>query len=235
MGLRLAWGSLLAAGLLGSFGHCSGMCGPLVLMVGARLRATGLAGRLALFGAYHTGRVAVYMLTAALLGAFGALLGVKSGIGSVNGWVSIALGGAVMALGLGYLGLLPIERWMGGGGWLSGPMQRALKGSRASDMLVLGALNGLLPCGLVYSALLTAASLGGPLESAIGMGAFGLGTWPVLILIGMGGKGLGLRLRHRMARLAGFFILFIGLQLALRGMASLGWIGHVHVEGWMLW
>jgi sulfite exporter TauE/SafE len=232
---QMTIGSLLITGLLGSLGHCSGMCGPLVMMVGARMENNPWLVRLGLYALYHTGRISVYILLAFILGSFGWLLGAGSKISPVGGWISLVLGAGVFVLGLGYLGILPLERFMGSGAWLSKQMNRTLKNSRPSGMLAMGALNGLLPCGLVYSALLTSASLGSPAEAALGMGVFGLGTWPVLLLIGMGATSLSLSFRQRLSRLAGFFILLVGIQLALRGMASLGWIRHLHLGGWMIW
>ncbi|MEJ2569508.1 MAG: sulfite exporter TauE/SafE family protein [Anaerolineales bacterium] len=232
---KLIIGSLLVTGLLGSLGHCSGMCGPLVIMVGTRLGDARWPARLGLYMLYHSGRVLIYMLLAALLGAFGNLLGAGSKMSPLGGWVSLVLGIGVIIFSLGYLGILPIERFMDSGVWLSRQMKQTLKRGRTSGMLLMGILNGLLPCGLVYSALLTAASLGSPAKAALGMGAFGLGTWPVLLMIGLGATGLSLTFRYRLARLAGLFILLVGVQLCLRGMASLGWIHHLHLAGWMLW
>jgi sulfite exporter TauE/SafE len=231
----LTIGSLFVTGLLGSLGHCSGMCGPLVIMVGTRWRGSHWPARIGLFALYHSGRVLVYMLLAAALGAVGGLLGAGSKMSPIGGWISLALGLGVVLLGLGYLRILPVERFTGSGVWPTQLMNRAMKSHRTSGALMIGALNGFLPCGLVYSALLTSASLGGAAAAARGMGAFGLGTWPVLLLIGMGAASLTLSIRQRLSRLAGIFIVLVGCQLILRGMASLGWILHAHLGGWMLW
>jgi sulfite exporter TauE/SafE len=228
-------GSLLITGLLGSLGHCSGMCGPLVMMAGTQLGTAPWPIRLGLYTLYHSGRVLVYMILAALLGFFGMILGEGTRISHMGGWISLILGIGIILLGLNYLGFIPTERFISSGAWISKRMNRALKSNHRSGMFTMGVLNGLLPCGLVYSALLTSASLRNPIESAIGMGAFGLGTWPVLTLLGMGATSLSLQFRQRLSRVAGLFILLVGLQLALRGMASLDWIKHLKLGGWMLW
>lgn len=211
------------------------MCGPLVIMVGRRWRGSRWSARIGLFSLYHSGRVLVYMLLAAGLGAVGGLLGAGSNLSPIGGGISLALGLGVVLFGLGYLGILPTTRFTISGEWLNQLLAKAFKSDRKSGALMMGMLNGLLPCGLVYSALLTSASLGGAVGAALGMGAFGLGTWPVLFLIGMGGASITLPARQRLFRVAGLFIVLIGGQLIFRGLATMGWIPHARLGGWMLW
>jgi hypothetical protein len=102
-------------------------------------------------------------------------------------------------------------------------------------VLALGALNGLLPCGLVYSALLVAASTGGLLMGAAGMIAFGLGTLPALLVVGVGAGALSARVRQVFVRVAGLLIVLVGVQLMLRGLAGWGVVPHFHLGKVMLW
>jgi sulfite exporter TauE/SafE len=95
----------------------------------------------------------------------------------------------------------------------------------------MGALNGLLPCGLVYSALLVTASSSGALPGALGMFLFGAGTIPALLVIGIGARVLSVRTRQALARGAGFLIVLIGLQLSLRGAAALGIVPSLRLGG----
>jgi sulfite exporter TauE/SafE len=102
-------------------------------------------------------------------------------------------------------------------------------------MMLLGMLNGLLPCGLVYGALLVAASTGGPLPGAAGMMLFGLGTLPALLVVGMGAAAVSVRARQALTRVAGVVIVLVGLQLSLRGMAALGLVPHLRLAGLVVW
>jgi sulfite exporter TauE/SafE len=229
-----AYGVLLVSGFLGSLGHCLGMCGPLVLMVGVQMRVAGVSG-VPYHLLYHGARVAVYTLLGALVGGIGSLLGLGSQLNRAASVVSLALGMGVIALGAGYLGWLPLSRLEGSGEWASRTMSGALRRGGVAGMLLLGALNGLLPCGLVYSALLVAASTGGPLPGAVGMFLFGVGTLPALLVVAVGAGMLSARVRQTLTRLAGALIVVVGLQLALRGLAGLGLLPHLQMGEWVIW
>lgn len=228
------YGVLLLSGLVGSLGHCLGMCGPLVLMVGLQFRARGLAA-IPHHLSYHFARITVYALLGAIVGAIGSLLGLGSGLNRLAGAVSLSVGLAVMLFGIGYLGWLPLGRLDASAGWLSGAMGKALKRGGSLGALLLGGLNGLLPCGLVYSALLLTATTGGPLPGGLGMFLFGIGTIPALVVVGVGAGTLSVRFRQALTRVAGVVIVVAGLQLALRGLAALGAIPHLQVGGLVIW
>jgi sulfite exporter TauE/SafE len=227
-------GELFLSGLLGSLGHCLGMCGPLVTMFGVQFRARRLSG-LPYHLLYHASRVGVYALLGALVGGLGSVLGLGDSFGKVAGTVSLFLGLGVVLLGLGYLGWLPLGRIVGGGAWLSRAMGWAFRQDSSARVLALGALNGLLPCGLVYSTLLVAASTGGPLTGAVTMAVFGLGTLSALVAVGVGTGVLSTHVRQVFVRVAGVLIMVVGLQIALRGLAALGAVPHLHLGGVMLW
>jgi sulfite exporter TauE/SafE len=228
------FGALFVSGLLGSLGHCLGMCGPLVMMVGVQLKRHEKA-ILPSFLLYHLARVMVYALLGAIIGGIGSLLGLSDGFGGVAGFISLALGLGVILFGMGYLGWLPLGRLEGSGAWLNRMMGKALKQGGYVGVLGMGALNGLLPCGLVYSALLVTASTGGPLPGAMGMVVFGLGTMPALLVAGVGAGALSVPVRQAMGRAAGILIMVIGVQLGLRGLAALNMVPHLHVGGVMIW
>jgi sulfite exporter TauE/SafE len=227
-------GALFLSGFLGSLGHCLGMCGPLVTMFGVQFRARRFAG-VPYHLVYHAGRLGVYTLFGALVGGAGSALGLGSSLGKMAGTVSLLLGLGVVLLGLGYLGWLPLGRIEGAGDWLGRAMSWALQQGSSARVLALGGLNGLLPCGLVYSALLMAASTGGLLMGAAGMTVFGLGTLPALLVMGVGAGALSARVRQAFVRVAGVLIVIVGVQLVLRGLAGWGAVPHLHLGKVMLW
>jgi sulfite exporter TauE/SafE len=226
--------TLLLSGLVASASHCAGMCGPLVLMVGSRIRG-GFASRLERLLTYHGARVVVYGLLGALVGGAGGLIGLGTSLTRLAAGVSVVLGASLLLVGLGYLGLLPRLQVDVAGGWIGRTMGRLLDDEGPKGTILLGALNGLLPCGLVYSALLMASSVGSAGAGALGMIAFGTGTLPALLFLGLGGRVLSTWARKVMMRVAGLLFVLVGLQLVFRGLAAFAVIPHLHLGGVVFW
>lgn len=249
-------GALFLAGLLGGLGHCLGMCGPLVALAGIRLReqrtARALSGRgvaeqmPAARGAvprflvaptliYHGARIAVYSALGAVVGAAGSLLGLAGRVTTLGAVVGIVMGLAVLAMGLGYAGLLPGITRENGARWWGRTAGWALRRPGLSGAALLGALNGLLPCGLVYGALLVSAGTGSAAGGALCMVVFGVATFPALAIVQTGVGAFGPTRRLWLMRGAGVVVVLIGIQLCLRGLATLGVAPSVHLGGLMLW
>jgi sulfite exporter TauE/SafE len=210
------------------------MCGPLVMMLSAQSRVSRMSGVFPHL-LYHGARIAVYAGLGALAGSVGLLLGVGSRLNYLTGVISLLLGLGIVLLGFSYVGWLPYGRLEGASPWLSRAMGGALRRGGVWGIVGLGALNGFLPCGLVYSGLLAAASRGQPLMSALAMVFFGAGTLPALLFLGIGAGTLSIQMRQAFSRVAGLLIVGIGCQLIMRGMAGLGVLPHVRLGGLVLW
>jgi len=242
---------ILIAGLAGSV-HCAGMCGGIVsaFSVGgpsaapararvipiARMGTGGTAamtwagantGALGHVLAYNSGRIGSYMLAGAMAG------GIAGSIASLTQMASAQLIAYWIAnLMLVAMGLYLMDAWRGLarietlGGILWRRVQPLVKPLVPMDTplkaLALGGLWGWVPCGMVYSMLLTAMLSGSALDGALVMGAFGLGTLPMLLAIGMAGSKLRQYLQKRSVRVAcGLLVLGFGV-LGLARAASGG-------------
>ncbi len=235
MGTELGvYGTLLLSGLVGSLGHCLGMCGPLVMMGGLEFRRAG-GSVLWPHALYHLGRVAIYALLGLVAGSVGSAFGLGNALSSLAAMVSLLLGLAVSLLGLGYLGWLPVGRLGSSAGWFGKAFGRAMQQGGPAGPLLLGALNGLLPCGLVYGALLVAASTGRAWDGALAMLLFGLGTVPALLALGLGALSLSRGVRQALIRIWGALMLLVGLQLGMRGLVAFGLVQHLHLGSVMIW
>jgi sulfite exporter TauE/SafE len=208
-------GSALILGLLGG-GHCLGMCGGLMGALTLAIPPEQRGRRLQLLLAYNVGRILSYACAGLLVGLAG--WAVASSPAALALRVVAAL--LLIAMGL-YLagwwsGLTRIEA-LGRGLWrhIQPVASRLLPVSSLPRALLLGALWGWLPCGLVYSTLLWAASQGNAGYSAALMLAFGLGTWPVLLATGLAAERVSSLLRRRSVRMAG------GLLVILFGLWTL--------------
>lgn len=226
--------ALFVTGLTGSLGHCLGMCGPLVLLVGARFpRQVRAAAPFHLL--YQSGRIMMLGLGGLLVGEVFALAGRVFSPGIAPALLSLALGGAVTLAGLTILGWLRLPGAARLGGLWRSLADRAMLLPRRAGIFLLGGVNALLPCSLVYTALLVAATLGHPGWSALGMVLFGVGTFPALFALGLGGGMVPQSLRLWFARGSGLFVLLVGGQLILRGAAQLGLVTHWMLGRVMVW
>jgi uncharacterized protein len=201
-------------GLVGSL-HCAGMCGPLALALppaGATTPAY-VVGRIA----YNLGRIVTYCALGLLFGLVGAALW----LAGIQRWVSITLG---VALLLGLLASRNLVLWTPVTflvDRLKAPMSALLRRRSLAALAVLGLLNGLLPCGLVYAACAGAAATGGILTGAQYMAAFGVGTTPIMLAISLSGKLVPPPLRLQLRKAIPVCVFLLASLLILRGM-SLG-------------
>jgi sulfite exporter TauE/SafE len=229
-------------GLLGSV-HCAGMCGGIVsafsvapvrafpvAVVSLRSAAPGSALLRVL--AYNSGRIASYALAGALAGGLAGAARTLAGLAVIE-----TIGYWLANLMLVVLGLYLMDAWrglayveqLGRGAWrriepataLLLPLDSPLK------LVAMGALWGWLPCGMVYSVLLTAMLSGSALSGAAVMLAFGLGTLPMLLSMGMLGAPLRRWIQRRAVRIGSGLVVFgfgvLGLVRAVRGISH-GWI-----------
>jgi sulfite exporter TauE/SafE len=201
----------LVLGLVGSL-HCAGMCGPLALALPAGPGGTAsyVSGRVA----YNAGRIATYCA----LGLVFGLLGKSLFMAGVQRWVSIALGVVLLA------GLITSRR-LGATNAVIGLVSRLKSGMSAmlrqrstAALGVLGLLNGLLPCGLVYVAGAGALTTGDPVSGAAFMAAFGLGTVPMMFAISLSGRLVAVSVRLKLAKAIPVSVFLLAVLLILRGM-----------------
>jgi sulfite exporter TauE/SafE len=201
------------AGLLGS-GHCFAMCGGIAASLGVLTAGGRNPSRVRAATEFNLGRMISY-------GALGAMAaGLMGFAGDLAHWSSagqaLRLATAVMValLGLRFLfnwrGLDLVER-LGARLWQHVHPLALRAGARqdAAGRLLLGLCWGLLPCGLVYTMLLTAASTGQVMVGSTAMLAFGLGTLPSMLGLTLAAPGLAVVLGDRSFRA------FVGFSLVL--------------------
>ncbi|MDZ7828660.1 MAG: sulfite exporter TauE/SafE family protein [Halofilum sp. (in: g-proteobacteria)] len=181
------------AGLVGS-SHCLGMCGGIAAALGMGTAGPEAGAGRALGRAllYNGGRIASYAVAGTLAGGIGFILGQAVHAPTAIVTMRVLTGAVLVAIGLQVafnLRLLRPLETAGMHAWRRvAPLATRLMGKRsAGGTMLLGALWGWMPCGLVYGMLVAAAATGQPLTGAALMAVFGLGTAP--------GHG-----RHRRAR-----------------------------------
>jgi uncharacterized protein len=207
MGLWTAW----MLGLVGSL-HCAGMCGPLALA----LPVTPAGGAAYVVGrvVYNLGRV----LTYGMMGLVFGLLGKTVAVAGLQQWVSLGLGlvllsGLVLGPRVALTGA--VSKWVGG---LKRRMGAQLRTRTLRALAVLGLLNGLLPCGLVYVACAAAATRGEVLAGVSYMVVFGLGTVPMMLGISLSGRLVQAGLRRVLSRAVPVTMALVAVLLVVRGL-----------------
>ncbi len=208
----------LMTGLVGSL-HCIGMCGPIAvaLPLGNKSWFHKFFGSII----YNTGRVATY----AMLGVIFGLLGQGIEMAGLQQWASIGLG-IVLILSVLFpvlfKGQVNIDRFFFGfAGKLIGRFRKLFSISSYPSLLVIGLLNGLLPCGLVYVAIAGAINTNDIVNGAIYMIIFGIGTIPIMASIPVVGNLIGTNIRKKFKGVVSAFIIILGIIFILRGL-SLG-------------
>ncbi len=210
-------------GLLGSFGHCAAMCGPLVGSLA--LAAAPLGARRTLSGqlAYHAGRVTTYAAVGAIMGLTGSFVNVAGRLAGVQQVVALAAGVLMVLLGAGAAGLSTALRRLEAraSGKVIGLVRGLLEGGGPGRLYPTGLVLGLLPCGLSWTVFLGAAGTGSLPEGLLLALAFGLGTTPALLLVGAAGSAVGLRARAVLVRAGGVLVALLGVLFLLRGAGVL--------------
>jgi uncharacterized protein len=231
---------LVSALLMGLFGgaHCAAMCGG---VAGVLCSATprDVPRKAAYVGAYNVGRVGSYAVLGLVFGALGTL---ATGALPLDG-VRFALRGLaavfLLAVGLHLAGLPTLVRRLESVGaplWRRlAPITRRLLPIRSPVHAgLIGALWGLMPCGMLYSAFALAASAGSPGAGAATMAAFGVGTLPVMVTMGaVAQKVAKWATRAWVRRAAAAVVLGFGLwsSASLASQVGVGYLGkpsHCH-------
>lgn len=205
----------LAIGIGGSL-HCIGMCGPIVIALpnSGQSKFSVFVERLV----YNLGRVISYMILGALFG----ILGNKILMAGLQQAASISLGAAII-LGLilpqkvknYFANLGPIQLFTN---ILKKSFNRLTKNVTKSNMLLIGILNGFLPCGFVYIGAFGAVATGSMLTGILYMMFFGVGTIPVMLATAMAGNLISLNIRRKMTKAVPVFAFVLALIFVLRGL-----------------
>jgi sulfite exporter TauE/SafE len=218
--------SAVILGLLGG-GHCLGMCGGLMGALTLAIPAEQRSRRFRLLLAYNLGRILSYACAGLLIGMAGWAVANSPAVMVLRVIAALLLIAMGLYLAGWWSGLTRIEA-LGRGLWrhIQPFASKLMPVSSLPRALLLGALWGWLPCGLVYSTLLWAASQGNALDSGLLMLAFGLGTWPVLLATGMAAERLTAVLRKRNVRMAGGLLVILFGLWTLPGPHQQWLMGH---------
>lgn len=205
----------LSLGILGSF-HCLGMCGPIALAVPLR-GATGVK-RILKALTYNAGRVLTYTIMGFIFGAVGksfVIAGYQQALSITLGLVMLL----IFFMPAKYVKHLPFTRTaMVFSNRVKSLFGSALRQTSYQSTFVLGSINGLLPCGLVYLGVAGAIATGDIWKGALFMAAFGAGTLPAMLFIHTASQWVNVSARTTMRKVIPVFVIVSSCLLVLRGM-----------------
>jgi sulfite exporter TauE/SafE len=217
----------LTTGFAVGFGHCIGMCGPLVVS----LSLNNKTGHLFLpHLLYNSGRIVTYSILGGVMGVSGSFTLVASHIAGIQKGAMILTGILIIIMGIAMSGWMPFGKVFGDyhnvGGFVSKGFRRLSRLNSPAAYFPIGLLLGLLPCGPVYTALLAAVAAGmkaGDPREAIfkGMGVmmcFGLGTVPALFLVAKLADMGWLKKREIIYRIGAILMIAVGLYFVIKGI-----------------
>ena len=217
----------LTSGFTVGFGHCIGMCGPLVVSFSLNLKEKSIRAPQLL---YHLGRITTYAILGGVVAASGSLTMVAAQMESIQKSVMIFTGVLIAFMGLAMAGWMPFGKVFGDHSgrrsFISNAFNRLLKVKSTMVYLPLGLLLGLLPCGPVYTALLGAARTGmeapaiyqGVFAGMLLMTAFGLGTVPALFLVAKLADLGWLKSRDTIYRIGAVLMIIVGIIFIIKAI-----------------
>lgn len=215
----------LLGGLAGSL-HCVGMCGAFPLAIASAAPRRSVTRQVL----YQVGRVNALLFIGAVSGALGATLVAFGPVAAGARALAVVAGVVMVTLGLEMLGFTAgatSRLAFAINSVLAGPLRGALASPSLAAPLGLGALNAFLPCHLVYAFAAQAAISGTALRGLLTMLAFGLGTVPALLGLGLFGGRVSPRLRLTLDRLVGGALVAYGVIVASRAFLQVA-TDHMH-------
>jgi len=211
-------------GILGGFGHCIGMCGPLIAAytfsgASSAVNQPIIINRLLPHLFYNAGRITTYMFIGAMMGLAGSFVNVAGRISGFQNIVMIIAGAIMIFMGLNISGITGgMTRLERHNNLILKMGKNILEGESLSRYYPLGALFGFLPCGLSYTVFMAASATGDFLSGMFTMFFFGIGTLPSLLLFGFAASSISSRLRGILYKAAGVIVIVMGCWFLFKGI-----------------
>ncbi|WP_456323011.1 sulfite exporter TauE/SafE family protein [Hydrogenimonas sp.] len=213
--------TIFLVALLGSFGHCIGMCGGFVLAYTAAKVDTHWSKTHQMIAhlLYSLGRVTSYMILGAIFGYLGQKIGFSL---TAKGVLFVIVGILMLMIGLSLMGKLKflnsIESSIAQSSWFGKLFRIVVHSKTLPSFYFMGMLNGFIPCGLVYFFLTAAIVAGSAIKGAIVMGVFGVATIPAMLGVGIFSSLIkGSSSRQLIIKIAAVIVMLFGLFTAYKG------------------
>lgn len=213
--------SILSVALFSSLGHCIGMCGGFIAALSLFLKQQNKTKSAFAIVGYNTARISAYALLGALFGAFGGVFALSL---KAKGYMLFLIGVFLVVLGFSLIWRGKILNFLESNSALYKFINSKIKAVVSTKMkfgfLLLGFLNGLIPCGVVYYFLAIAISTASAAKGALVMIIFGGVSLAVMSSYALVLKFLNDKFRDLMLYLSGAIVVFYGIYLSFIGFMA---------------
>ncbi|MDR0197023.1 MAG: sulfite exporter TauE/SafE family protein [Oscillospiraceae bacterium] len=216
---RTSYGMLFVIGLVTSV-HCVAMCGGINLSQ-CIPRAAETAGKRVFAPAflYNVGRVFSYTAVGFIVGALGSVIAFSN---TTQGALKLFAGVFMIIMGINMLNLFPWLRRLNPTIPKGFPRKTDDKKRQSKSPLIVGLLNGFMPCGPLQAMQIYALSAGSPFAGALSMFLFSIGTVPLMFGLGAVTSALGTRFARKVATVGAVLVVTLGLSMFTQGLSLSG-------------
>ena len=178
---------IISIAFLSSLTHCIGMCGGIVLAYSSKINKNLSLYKINFYHlVYNIGRTITYIIFGSILGLLSSYIGFNM---IAKGMLFFIIGLIMILIGISQIKEISIFNFIKlkvvNISFFQKTMKKLLLNNSLFNLFILGLLNGLIPCGLVYSFLVIASGTGNPFWGALVMGIFGLSTIPIMFILGI--------------------------------------------------
>jgi len=213
--------SILSVAALSSVGHCAGMCGGFAILLARFLSGKGKIFSAAMIAGYNLARICAYILLGFIFGSLGGVFTLSL---AARGYLFFAIGVFMAVLGVALIRRGTLLNFIEKNAFLSKilneKMKAAISKNSVPGFLVLGFLNGLLPCGVVYYFLALAVASGSGAKGAAITATFGIVSFFAMSFYALVLKALSEKFKKQALNLSGAAIIIYGIYLAFIGFTA---------------
>ena len=204
---------LFIVGVLTSL-HCIGMCGGIMLSQSLSKESKNRFEAIQPALLYNIGRVISYTILGGLIGALGSVFTLSI---AAKAAVQIFAGAFMIIMGLNMAGFSAFRKFQ-----IKLPQFACKAKSKSGSPLIVGLLNGLMPCGPLQTMQLFALGTGSAAKGALAMFVFSIGTVPLMLTFGALSGLLSKGYTKKILKFSGVLIIVLGLIMGNRGLALAG-------------
>jgi len=220
---NVGYGLIFIIGIFAGF-HCIGMCGGLVVAYSTKNIQNEEARKRKLLPhlEYNAGRLISYFLIGGILGGVGSFFGINP---IFTGSILIIASILMLLMGLSFIKSYPLleKIKLNTPQFIARFLFRNKNNKKPKGPFIIGILNGFMPCGPLQAMELYALTSGNVTIGALSMGAYALGTIPIMLIFGFFISNIASEYANKIIKFSGILIIILAIIMLNRGLTSFGY------------